>query len=96
MSKKLGPITFREREDRLFLGRDITREKHYSEKIALDIDSEVRSFIDECYHRAESMLKDNLEKLNKLAEALKKREVLDGEEVKKIVGIEKTPKPENR
>jgi len=96
MSKKLGPITFREREDRLFLGRDLTREKHYSEKIALDIDSEVRSLIDECYHSAESLLKDNREKLDKLSEALQKREVLDGEEVKKVVGIEKSPRPENR
>ena len=96
MSKKLGPLTFREREERLFLGRDITREKHYSEKIALDIDSEVRSLIDECYHRAKSMLKDNREKLDKLAETLKKREVLDGEEVKEIVGIDKAPRPENR
>lgn len=96
MSEKLGPITFREKEDRLFLGRDITKEKHYSEKTALDIDSEVRSLVDECYHRAKSLLKNNREKLNKLAEALKEREVMDGEEVKKIVGIEKTPRPENR
>ena len=96
MSKKLGPIAFREREDRLFLGRDIARDKHYSEKIALDIDNEVRNLIDECYHQAESLLKDNREKLDKLAEALKKQEVLDGEEVKKIVGIEKAPRPENR
>ncbi len=95
MSKKLGPITFREPAEHLFLGRDITRAKHYSEKVALDIDSEVRSLADECYRRAESLLKDNREKLNKLAEALKKREVLDGEEVEKIVEIEKLPRPEN-
>lgn len=96
MSKKLGPITFREREERLFLGRDLTREKHYSEKIALDIDSEIRAIVDECYQRAESLLKENREKLDKLAETLKKREVLDGEEVKKIVGVEKARKAENR
>ncbi len=95
MSKKLGPITFREREDRLFLGRDITREKHYSEKIALDIDSEVRSLVDECYHRAESLLTDNRDKLDMLAEALKKREVLDGKEVQEIVGVKKVSRPEN-
>ncbi len=96
MSKKLGPITFREREERLFLGRDLTRDKHYSEKIALDIDSEIRTIIDECYHRAESLLKENREKLDKLAESLKSREVLNGEEVKKIVGMENPTKPENR
>ncbi|MCK4437039.1 ATP-dependent zinc metalloprotease FtsH, partial [bacterium] len=96
MSKKLGPITFREREERLFLGRDLTREKHYSEKIALDIDSEIRTIVDECYHRAESLLKENRKKLDKLAETLKSREVLGGEEVKKIVGMEKPRKPGNR
>ncbi|MCD5390573.1 ATP-dependent zinc metalloprotease FtsH [candidate division NPL-UPA2 bacterium] len=93
MSKKLGPITFREREERLFLGRDLARDKHYSEKIALDIDSEIRTIVDECYHRAESLLKENRKKLDKLAESLKKREVLDGEAVKKIVGMEKPQKP---
>ncbi len=95
MSEKLGPITFREREERLFLGRDLTREKHYSEKIALDIDTEIRAIVDECHHRAQSLLKENREKLNKLAENLKKREVLGGEEVKKIVGIEEPPKSRN-
>jgi cell division protease FtsH len=89
MSEKLGPMTFRDSEDKLFLGRDITRDKHYSDKIALDIDNEVRSLIDECYHRAETLLKGNREKLDKLATALREHEVLDGDAVQEIVGIKK-------
>jgi cell division protease FtsH len=96
MSEKLGHMTFRDSEDKLFLGRDITRDKHYSDKIALDIDNEVRSMIDECYHRAETLLKDNREKLDKLAAALKEHEVLDGDMVQEIVGIKKDSAPENR
>ncbi len=69
---------------------------HYSDKIALDIDSEVRSLVDECYHQAETLLKTHREQLDKLAEILKQREVLDGDTVQKIVGIKKNPRPENK
>lgn len=96
MSEKLGPMTFRDSEDKLFLGRDITRDKHYSDKIALDIDNEVRSLIDKCYHRAETLLKSNRKKLDKLAAALKEHEVLDGDMVQEIVGIKKDAALENR
>ncbi|MBT9147999.1 MAG: ATP-dependent zinc metalloprotease FtsH [Syntrophomonadaceae bacterium] len=96
MSEKLGPMTFRDSEDKLFLGRDITRDKHYSDKIALDIDNEVRSLIDKCYHRAETLLKSNREKLDKLAATLKEHEVLDGDKVQEIVGIKRDTALENR
>lgn len=89
MSEKLGPITFHERPDMVFLGRDLVKEKAYSEKIAIDIDSEIRRMVDECYQRGKGLLEGNRQKLDLLAGKLIEKEILDGEEVQEIVGIRK-------
>jgi cell division protease FtsH len=86
MSEVLGPLTYRESPEQLFLGRDITKEKSYSEKVAVDIDREVRSIVQQCYDRALSILGENRAKLDKLAAALKEKEVLDAKEVEKVLG----------
>ncbi len=85
MSEKLGPLTYRESPEQVFLGRDITKEKVYSEKVAVDIDHEVRSIVEQCYGRASNLLKENRAKLDKLASVLKEKEVLTGKEVERIL-----------
>ncbi|MBN1406021.1 MAG: ATP-dependent zinc metalloprotease FtsH [Candidatus Omnitrophica bacterium] len=87
MSEKLGHLTFGRRHEQIFLGRDITEERNYSEQTAQEIDREVRGIVDECYRRAKDTLTVNKDKLIKLAEALIEKEVLEVKEVTEIVGI---------
>ena len=89
MSEKLGHLTLGRREGLVFLGRDIMEERNYSEQTARLIDEEVKSIIDEGYAKAKNMLQQNLDKLKLLSNALIEKEVLNGEEVKKLLGIEK-------
>ncbi len=85
MSEKLGPLTYGEREEHLFLGREISRSVDYSESTAIEIDKEVRKIIDECYAKAKKLILDNKDKLVKIATYLLEREVLSGEDIHKIV-----------
>jgi len=87
MSEKLGHLTFGRPHEQIFLGRDLGEEKNYSEATAQLIDKEIRSIVDECYDEARKLLTENKDKLQILAEALLEKEVLDGEEVKRIVGL---------
>lgn len=85
MSEKLGALTFRKKEEEIFLGRDIAREKSYSEKTAEIIDEEVKAIIDGSLERARKVLKGNKDKLSKIAEHLVERELLTGEEVDNLI-----------
>ncbi len=85
MSEKLGPLTFGKKEEEIFLGREIAKHRDYSEKTAVDIDGEVRRIISEAADRAYQVLVENQEKLHNLAEALLEREILDGEEIDRIM-----------
>ena len=85
MSEKLGPMTFGEREEHLFLGREITRSVDYSEETARAIDKEISGLIEGCYRRAQEIVRDNRDKLEAVAKALLEYESLDGEEVKQIL-----------
>lgn len=87
MSKLLGHLTFGRKDAEVFLGRDLMREKDYSETTAVLIDQEVRRIVDQCYVRAKKTLGENLEKLKKLSTRLLEKEVLDSEEVKVIIGF---------
>ena len=89
MSEKLGNVTLGRREGLIFLGRDIMEEKNYSEETARLIDEEVKKIVDEGYTKAKDLLQQNLEKLKNLSNALLEKEVLDGEEVKRLLGIDK-------
>jgi len=89
MSDKLGHVTLGKREGLLFLGRDIVEERNYSNETARLIDEEVKRIVDEAYTKAKSLLQGNMDKLKILSNALLEKEVLDGEEVKRILGIEK-------
>lgn len=85
MSEALGPITFGRRQDQVFLGRDIGRDRNYSEEVAYSIDKEVRRLIEEAYSKAEEMLKDNMEKLHLVANTLLERETLEGAELDQLL-----------
>ncbi|MEA1927785.1 MAG: ATP-dependent zinc metalloprotease FtsH [Candidatus Auribacterota bacterium] len=85
MSDKLGPMTYGEHQEHIFLGREINRSVDYSEAIAMEIDREVRKIIDECYHRAERIIEDNRSILVAIAEALLTYESLNDVEVKEII-----------
>jgi len=98
MSEKLGHLTFGREEQQIFLGRDLFEEKNYSDQTALVIDQEISLIIDTCYSRAREELTSRKEKLKLLAETLLEKEVLEGEEVKKLLGLEtsETTKDENK
>lgn len=96
MSEKLGPLAYGAKEEEIFLGREITRTKNYSEETAIAIDQEVKSIIIHGMERAESLLKENLEALHRLALALLEREILDGDEIDKVIRGEVLPPSERR
>ncbi len=86
MSERLGPRTFGKSEEMVFLGREITEQRNYSEKVALDIDREVTRFIAEADERATKILKENRPILDRLAERLVNDETLEGPELAAILG----------
>ena len=85
MSNQLGPITFGKKDQEIFLGREIAQHRDYSEDTAIAIDKEVRGIVNEAEKRAEKILNDNIDKLHILAEALLKYELLDGDQIDKIL-----------
>jgi cell division protease FtsH len=91
MSEKLGPITFGKKEEEIFLGREIAQHRDYSEHTAVLIDEEVKKIVDKAAATAEKILKDNSTILQRLADALLEREILDGEEIDKLIKGEKLP-----
>jgi len=89
MSDKLGPLTFGKREDMVFLGKEITSSKDYSEQTAMLIDTEVRGIIERAHELAMRLLRENMDKLHLLANALLERETIDGVEMDRLLKGEK-------
>lgn len=87
MSEKLGPLTFGKKQEEIFLGREITQHRDYSEQTAIMIDDEVKRLVIENYDRAKKLLNDNINTLKALAEALLEKEVLDGPEIEEIIRL---------
>ncbi|MDR3288483.1 MAG: ATP-dependent zinc metalloprotease FtsH [Peptococcaceae bacterium] len=85
MSEELGPLTFGHKEEQVFLGRDIARDRNYSEAIAYSIDKETRRIIEECYHKAMDLIETNIEMLHAIAGALMEKETLEAKEFAEIV-----------
>lgn len=85
MSDRLGPMTFGKKEEQIFLGRDFTQTKDYSEQTAIEIDAEVRRIVTDAYERAKSLLQENMDILHKMSEVLLEREVLDAPEIDEII-----------
>lgn len=91
MSEELGPVTYGEKEEQVFLGRDISRHRNFSETVAHTIDREVRRIVDRSYHQAEELLKNNREKLDLIANTLLERETLRGEELNELLATGTLP-----
>jgi cell division protease FtsH len=84
MSENLGPMSYTGDDDEVFLGRDFAKSRNYSEEVASQIDREMRTIIDKAYHKAESLLRENIDKLHKVAEALLEKETLGGKEFEEL------------
>jgi len=91
MSKKLGPITFGESSNEVFIGRDMGHVKNYSEKVAAQIDEEIFSVVQEGYEKVTEILSENIEKLHEVAKILLEKEKLSGEEFTAIMKGEYDP-----
>ncbi len=89
MSEKLGPLSYSQKNDEVFLGRDFTQHKDYSEKTASEIDTEIHSIVMKNYRRARELLESHRDQLVNLSEVLLERETLSGEEIDKVLKGEK-------
>ena len=79
-SDKLGPIVYGSGQDEVFIGKDLAHTKQYSEKVAAEIDDEMKKIIDRCYEAAKKILTDNIDKLNLIASYLLEHEKIDADE----------------
>ena len=85
MSDAMGPLTFGKKEEQIFLGREIAQHQDYSEDTAIRIDHEIKRFVTMNYERAKAMIEEHRTALDKIAEELLAREVLDADQVRRIV-----------
>jgi len=85
MSEKMGPMTFGKKQEEIFLGREISQHRDYSERTAQMIDEEVRNIIENAARISEQLLSENIDKLHRLAKRLLEKEILDGGEIDRIV-----------
>jgi cell division protease FtsH len=92
LSEKLGPLTYLEEEEEVFLGRSVTQHKNVSDDTAHAIDEEIRAVIDRNYQRTRDILTDNIDKLHTMADALMKFETIDAEQIDDIMSG-RTPRP---
>ena len=90
----LGPIQFETRSEGVFLGRDYTKSKNFSDAVALEIDQEIRKIIDECYKKAQNILKKNEKLVRLIADTLVEKETLTQEEIEELVETGKLSSPE--
>lgn len=91
MSEKLGPLAFGKKDEEIFLGREIATHRDFSEKTAQEIDAEIRGVIHNAEKRTTKLLKENLDSLHAISQALLEREILDAEEIDKLMRGEELP-----
>ncbi|MFH1293750.1 MAG: ATP-dependent zinc metalloprotease FtsH [Pseudomonadota bacterium] len=96
MNENLGPLTFGKGEEQIFLGREISQHRDYSELTAQKIDDEVRNIVNSAYEKASKLIKDNVDTLHTMAEALLDKETLDSKDIDKIMGIKEEPAPKKK
>jgi cell division protease FtsH len=88
---RLGPLTFGKKEEQIFLGREISQHRDFSEETARQIDLEVRRLIDEAYQSAHTIVEANQDAMHRIAAALLERETIDAEEVRMLIAGEELP-----
>lgn len=86
MSPKLGPVALSKKEEHVFLGKEFGTGREFSEKTAVEIDEEIKRIVSENYNRARKILKDNIETLKNISNALLERETLDATDIETIIG----------
>lgn len=84
MSDNLGPMVYGSDKEEVFIGRDFGRQRNYSEEVAASIDKEMRRIIEECYKKAEMLLKENINRLHSVARALIEKEKLNKDEFEQV------------
>ena len=94
MSEKLGPRTFGKREEMVFLGREITEQRDYSDKVAQDIDEEVHTLVESAYDAATKVLTDHSARLAALANRLLTIETVESDEIRQLLGPDDGPGPD--
>ena len=87
MSEKLGLVKLGHKHQEVFLGRDITEDRNYSDHVAYMIDQEIKFLIDSCYQKAKNILSENQDQVDLVAEALLEKEVIEGKELDQLLGI---------
>ncbi len=95
MSERLGPLTFGRKEEQIFLGKEFSRHRDFSEETALSIDSEIHRIVTESYHRAKKILMDNQETVKRLADVLLERESLDANQIQAVIEGKSLPDSDN-
>ncbi len=85
MSEILGPVTFGEKREQIFLGREFAQHRNYSEQTAIEIDKEIKAFIDDAFEVAKKILEDNIDIVHRIANALLERETLDEQEIDMLI-----------
>lgn len=85
MSEELGPLTFGRPQEQIFLGRDISRDRNYSEEVAFSIDKEARRIVEQCYQKAKHILEDNVHKLHLVAKTLMEKETIEANEFEALM-----------
>jgi len=93
MSEKMGPVSFGKKDEQIFLGREMSTHKNYSEATAVDIDAEIKRIVEENYIRVRRLLTDNVDVLHRLSHELIEKENLSGEEVDRIINVEASVTP---
>ncbi|MEN6327357.1 MAG: ATP-dependent zinc metalloprotease FtsH [Syntrophomonas sp.] len=94
MSEELGPITFGHKTEEVFLGRDISRDRNYSDAIAYAIDKEASQYIENSYQKAEAILNENMAKLHQVAARLMEKETIEAEEFEQIMADQLPDEPQ--
>jgi len=93
MSQELGPLTFGKKEEQIFLGRELSQHRDYSESTAQKIDAEVRNIVTSAYKKTSQMIKDNIDILHRMAKGLLEKETLDSHDIDEIMAAGGTPEP---
>jgi cell division protease FtsH len=96
MSETIGPLAFGGKGEEVFLGREFTQHKEYSEETARLIDEEVKKIVRDAYEKAKNLVQENIESLHNLAEALLERETLTGVEVEMVMKGQDLPSLEEK
>jgi cell division protease FtsH len=93
MSKTLGPLAFGKKDELVFLGREISEQRNYSDEVAFQIDREIRELIDAAHERAKTVLTAEFDKLEAIARLLVQEETIEGDELEALFDSPR-PKPD--